>query len=59
MARPRSITLSSKEQKSVLSAFKSTRNARAISEDLGISRLQVMAFLESKKLAKYSDGSYA
>jgi len=58
MARPTRITLSSKEQKAVLSMFKKTANARAISEDLGLSRLQVMAFLESKKLAKYSDGSY-
>lgn len=58
MARPTRITLSSKEQKSVLSAFKHSTNARAIAEDLGLPRYQVMAFLESKKLAKYSDGSY-
>ena len=58
MARPTRITLTSKEQKAVLSMLKKTTNARAISEDLGLSRLQVMAFLESKKLSKYSDGSY-
>ena len=33
-------------------------NARAIAQSLGLSRYQVMAFLESKSLASYSEGSY-
>lgn len=59
MARPTSINLTSKEQKSVLSAFKHSTNARAIAEDLGLPRRQVMAFLESKRMAHYSEGAYA
>ena len=59
MARPTRITLSSKEQKSILSAFKHSTNARTISEDLGLPRRQVMAFLESKRLASFSEGAYA
>jgi sugar-specific transcriptional regulator TrmB len=59
MARPNSITLSKKEQSSVLSLFKKdTKNARAIADVLSVPRYQVMSFLESKNLASYSEGSY-
>ena len=57
--RPSSITLSKKDQKSVLSKFKTTKNARTIAESLGVSRYQVMAFLERQGLVSYSEGSYA
>jgi len=57
--RPSSITLSKKDQKSVLSKFKTTKSARTIAESLGISHRQVMAFLEHQGLASYSEGSYA
>ena len=57
--RPSSITLTKKEQKSVLSKFKTTKNARAIAEELKVPRHQVMAFLESQRLVSYSEGSYA
>ena len=56
--RPSSITLTKKDQKSVLSRFKTTKNARAIAEDLNLPRHQVMAFLEHQSLASYSEGSY-
>jgi len=58
MAKPSQISLTSKEQKSVLSQFKTTKNARTIADSLDLPRYHVMAFLESKKLAKYSEGSY-
>lgn len=59
MARPQTVTLSKKDQKSVLSKFKSvTKNARSIAETLGLPRHQVMAFLEQQRLASYSEGSY-
>jgi len=58
MAKPTTLTLNSKEQKAVLSAFKSSKDARGIAKNLGLPRHQVMAFLESKRLASYSEGSY-
>lgn len=59
MARPSTITLSKKDQKAVLSKFKSmTKNARLIAEILMLPRHQVMAFLEQQHLAIYSEGSY-
>lgn len=58
MARPASVTLTKKEQKSVLSKFKTTKSAHAIAESLGVPRRQVMAFLERQQLASYSPGSY-
>jgi hypothetical protein len=58
--RPSTISLNQKEQKRVLSVFsKETKSAVKIAETLSIPRRQVMAFLESKRLVSYSDGSYA
>ena len=59
MAKPSSVTLSKKDQKSVLSMYKKeSKSARSISDSLHLSRHQVMLFLESQGLATYSDGSY-
>ncbi len=59
MAKPSSVTLSKKDQKSVLSMFKKeSKSARKISDTLHLSRHQVMLFLESQGLVTYSDGSY-
>jgi len=59
MAKPASVTLSKKDQKSVLSRFKSgVTGARRIAEDLGFPRYQVMFVLEENGLASYSEGSY-
>jgi len=38
---------------------KPVRNARKIAEDLRLSRREVMAFLESRGLRRYSEGSYS
>ena len=60
MAKPSSVTLSKKDQKSVLSRFKSgVASGRKIAVELGFPRRQVMAFLESKRMAHYSEGAYA
>ena len=56
--RPIEHNLSKKEQKSVLSKFKITKNARVIAEALKLSRHKVMSFLESEGLRTYSDKSY-
>ena len=58
MAKPSTVALTKKEQKSVLSAFKTTKSARKIAENLKMSRYQVMAFLDSQSLTHYSEGSY-
>ena len=59
MSKPKEVTLSKKDQKSVLSAWKKgMRSARAISDTLHTSRHQTMLFLESQGLAHYSEGSY-
>jgi len=58
MARPSSINLTKKEQKSILSVRKTTANARTIAESLGLPRYHVMAFLEESGLNSYSEGSY-
>ena len=58
MAKPKELTLNSKQKKQVLSRFKQTVNARRIAEDLGFSRQQVMLFLEKEGLRNYSKGSY-
>ena len=59
MAKPSSVTLSKKDQKSVLSRFKSgVASGRKIAVELGFPRRQVMAVLEENGLASYSEGSY-
>lgn len=58
MARPTQITLKKMEQASIMRMTKKTSNARRIAEELNLPRYQVMAFLESKGIARYSDGSY-
>jgi len=57
--RPSIITLTKKEQKQVLSQFKSgIKGARRIADMLGLPRYQVMRFLEDHDFASYSEGSY-
>ena len=59
MAKPKTVTLSKKDQKSVLSMHKKgVTNARRIASDLSLPRYAVMYLLESSGLAHYSDGSY-
>ena len=60
MSRPVAVTLSKKDQRSVLSAWKKgTHNARRIAEDLNLKRHWVMFFLESQGLTSFSEGSYS
>lgn len=59
MSKPTSVTLSKKDQKAVLSAWKKgTHSARKISDDLHTPRHQTMFFLESQGLTSFSEGSY-
>ena len=58
MARPSKINLTSDEKKRVVSEYKSGRGARSIADSLGLPRYHVMALLESKGLAEFSEGSY-
>jgi len=64
MARPLSKPLSKKEQASVLSMFKGTKqregtkNARVIAETLSVPRSRVMMYLNDQGLTNYSKSSY-
>lgn len=64
MARPLSKPLSKKEQTSVLSMFKGTKqrkgvkNARVIAETLNVPRSRVMTYLNDLGLTNYSESSY-
>ena len=58
MAKPSSVTLTSKQQKAVMKEAKKTTNARKIADSLKLPRHQVMYFLETQGVASYSEGSY-
>lgn len=58
MARPKQITLKKREQATIMKMWKNKPNARYIADETGFNRHQVMAFLESQGVTKYSDGSY-
>jgi len=58
MAKLTSVNLSKKEQASILKSWKTCKNARTISEHLSLPNRQVMFFIESQGLSRYSEGSY-
>jgi len=59
MSKPKTLTLSKAQQKTVLKEFKKgVTNARAISDDKWIPHRQIMLFLEQEGLRTYAPGSY-
>jgi hypothetical protein len=65
MAKPKEVTLNKTVKQQILSLFKGKKtgapveDARKISDMLGVTRHQVMLFLEKEGLKKYSQGSYS
>lgn len=60
MAKPTEVRLNKKEQKTVLSRVKAgVSNAKTIAKELGKSRYDIMFFLETQGLKKYSESSYS
>jgi hypothetical protein len=52
--------LNQKQQNKAMTLFnKKTTDARKIAKEIGISRFDVMRFLEEVGLKKYSEGSYS
>lgn len=58
MSKPTTITINKADQKKVLTMFKSMKDARKIAKAMSLPHRHVMAFLESKDLVRYSEGSY-
>ncbi len=57
--KPLRKTLNKREEAAIIKMFtKETKNARTISDTIGVPHRQVMALLEDKGLKTYASGSY-
>lgn len=59
MSKPTEVSLTKKDQKTILGLFKKgITNCRTLAKEINSSRREVMFFLESQGLMSYSEGSY-